>query len=56
MQPLVFLTGEEEIDDAVNLLEEEAREMRKDSHRYASAGLDLVCPLYAGLNPASSKG
>ena len=26
--------------------------MRKDSHRYASAGLDLVvCPLYAGLNP-----
>ena len=51
---LVFLTGEEEIDDAVNWLEEEAREMRKDSHRYASAGLDLVvCPLYAGLNPAA---
>jgi ATP-dependent RNA helicase DDX35 len=50
---LIFLTGEGEIDDAVNLLEEEAREMKRDPRRSHDA-LDLVvCPLYAGLNPAA---
>ena len=50
---LIFLTGEEEIDDAVRLLEDEAREMQSRSGNSRNA-LDLVvCPLYAGLNPAA---
>jgi len=51
---LVFLTGEGEIEDAVNLLEEEARDMRNDHKRSSNAPSDLsICPLYAGLNPAT---
>lgn len=50
---LIFLTGEAEIDHAVNILEEEARMMREDRSRSRDA-LDLsICPLYAGLNPAA---
>lgn len=48
---LIFLTGEEEIEDAVRLLEDEAREMQNSARR---PNLDLVvCPLYAGLSPGA---